>query len=80
MYWERWGIAPYIYRFWTGGHIRTNINKTTITYVNNLNTRITQEIQSITKRTLYVVVLEIEKRIFFCISLGTGVYTFEQYL
>ena len=40
--------------------------------------RITQEIQSITRRTLHVVFLEIRKRLVFCISLEGN--TFQQYL
>ena len=68
-------------RFWTffyGEYIRTNINKTRIKDLNDLKTRITQEIQSIEKRSLCVVFLEMGKRLSSCISLKDN--TFEQYL
>ena len=54
-----------ICRFWTffyGGHVRTNINKTKVKDLNDLKTRITQEIQSFEKRTQHVVFLEMGKR------------------
>ena len=48
--------------FFYGGYIRTNISKTRIKDLNDLKTRITQEIQSTKKETVHVVFLEIGKR------------------
>ncbi len=58
--------------------MKTNIYKTRIKDLNDLKTRITQEVQSIEKKTLENVFLEIGKRLNFCISLQGN--TFEQYL
>jgi hypothetical protein len=64
--------------FFLWGYIRANIYKTRIEDLNDLKTRIAQEIQSIDKKTLHDVFLETGKRLNFCISLEGN--TFEQYL
>ena len=69
-------LSPLDFFLW--GYIRTNIYKTRIKDFNDLKTRITEEIQSIEKKTLHNVFVEITKRLNFCISLEGN--TFEQYL
>ena len=57
--------AHLIYRFWTffyEGYIRPIIIKTRIKDLNDLKTRITQEIQSIEERILHIVFLEIGQK------------------
>ena len=69
-----------IYRFWTfsyEGYIETNVHKTRLKDLNDFKSRITQ-VQSIEKRTLHDVFLEIRKRLDFNISLKGN--TFEQYV
>jgi hypothetical protein len=69
-------LTPLDFFLW--GHIKTNIYKTRIKDLDDLKTRITQEIQLIEKKTLHNVFLEIGKRLNFCISLEGN--TFEEYL
>ena len=70
-----------IYRFGTffyEKHIGTNIYKARIKDLNDLKTRITEEIQGLERKILHNVFLQIRKRGNFCISLEGD--TFEQYL
>jgi hypothetical protein len=69
-------LSPLDFFLW--GYIRANIYKTRIEDLNDLKTRIAQEIQSIDKKTLHDVFLETGKRLNFCISLEGN--TFEQNL
>ncbi|CAF0812160.1 unnamed protein product [Adineta ricciae] len=69
-------LSPLDFFLW--GYIRTNIYRTRIKDLNELKARITQEIQSIEKKTFHNVFLEIGNRFNFYISLEGN--TFEQYL
>ena len=63
--------------FFLWGHIKTNVYETKIKDLDDLKTKITEEIEAITKEILKNVFLEIKKRLVFCISMKGG--TFEQY-
>jgi hypothetical protein len=63
--------------FFLWGHIKTNIYKTNVRDLDDLKSRISQEILAIKKETLHHVFLEVEKRLNFCISVQGD--TFEQY-
>lgn len=69
-------LTPLDFCLW--GYIKTNIYKTKVKDLDDLKTRITQQIQLIEKKTLENVFVEIRKRLNFCISLEGN--TFEQYL
>jgi hypothetical protein len=64
--------------FFLWGHIKTNVYKTRVQDINDLKTRIIEEIEVIRKETLYDVFLETKKRLTFCIEVQGD--TFEQYL
>ena len=51
--------------FFLWGHIKSNIYKTNVRDLDDLKSRISQEILAIKKETLYNVFLEIEKRLNF---------------
>ena len=69
-------LTPLDFFLW--GHVKSNVYKTTVEDINDLKTRIIEEIQAINKKTLHNVFLEVEKRLNFCIKVHGG--TFEQYL
>ena len=63
--------------FFLWGYIKSNIYNNNIKDLNDLKSKITQEIRAIEKETLKNVFLEVEKRLNFCISVQCD--TFEQY-
>jgi hypothetical protein len=63
--------------FFLWGYIKSNIYNNNIKDLNDLKSKITQEIRAIEKETLKNVFLEVEKRLNFCISVQGD--TFEQY-
>ncbi len=63
--------------FFLWGHLKTNVYKTRVEDINDLKTRIIEEIRAISKETLHNVFLEVEKQLNFCIEVHGD--TFEQY-
>jgi hypothetical protein len=68
-------LTPLDFFLW--GHIKTNIYKTKVDDIDDLKSRITDEIEAIKKDTLSNVFLEIKKWLTFCIDVHGG--SFEQY-
>ncbi len=68
-------LTPLDFFLW--GHIKTNIYKTKVDDIDDLKSRITDEIEAIKRDTLSNVFLEIKKRLTFCIDVHGG--SFEQY-
>ena len=60
------------------GHLKTNIYKTPVEDLDDLKSRIIEEIELIKKETFHDVFLETVKRLSFCIDVKGD--TFEQYL
>ena len=69
-------LTPMDYFLW--GHLKINVYKARVQDINDLKTRIIEEIRAISKETLHDVFLEVEKRLKFCVEVHGD--TFEQYL
>jgi hypothetical protein len=69
-------LTPLDFYLW--GHLKTNIYKTSVEDIDDLKTRIINEIKLIQKETLHEVFLETVQRLNFCIDVKGN--TFKQYL
>ncbi len=69
-------LTPLDFFLW--GHLKTNVYKTPVRDLNDLKTRIANEIKIIKNETLSDVFSEIVKRLNFCIEVEGN--SFEQYL
>jgi hypothetical protein len=59
-------------------HVKVNVYKTTIKYLDDIKIRIIEKIEAIKKETLHNVFLEIENTLNFCISVKDN--SFKKYL